>query len=307
MKNKTISEIVHCLSCGSSSLVLAKEGEQLQCESCGKTYPIKKGVPVFLSETDTEKAVETDLHKTHDSVFNYIDHYQKDGVENDYFKDRDAGTEHLDKRVHQTIFSQIKHKSGRVLDVGCGRAWVAREMCPKSYEVVSMDISLENTSVALERYPFGNHSAVVADVFNLPFNENTFDVIIASEIIEHVVDPVKFVENLIRVLKPGGTLIITTPYKEKLTYSLCVHCNKLTPLHAHIHSFDENILTSLYQGKDLAACNYLTFANQIPIHLRMHVLFRHFSFWCWRMADKFFNFIYNKPIRILVKWQKSEA
>lgn len=305
MNLKALSEIVHCQNCGEALLKANDETAELKCENCKQSYPVKSGVPVFLSETDYEKSAETAIHKEQGSVFNYVDHYQKDGVESDYFRARDAGTEHLDKRIHQTIFSHIEKKAGRILDVGCGRAWVAQKLCPLNFEVVSMDISLENTTGALERYPYPNHAAVVADVFSLPFNEGVFDYVIASEIIEHVVDPVKFVANLIKVLKPGGKLIITSPYKEKLSYSLCIHCNKPTPLHAHIHSFDENILTSLYKGDDLKSCTYHTFANKLPIHLKMHSALRFFNFRCWKTFDGLLNRIIKKPIRILVKWEKA--
>ena len=307
MTKTEILDILHCPNCKSRDLSWEEEYNKISCKECKQTYSVQQGVPVFLPAGDTENKAEPAIHEKQGSVFNYIDHYQKDGIEHDYFEERDAGTEHTDRRVREYIFSQIESDSGRVLDVGCGRAWVAQHLCPKNYEVVSMDISLENTSGALKTYPFENHAAVVADVFSLPFNENTFDVIIASEIIEHVVDPQAFVANLIRVLKPGGQLIVTTPYKEKIKYSLCVHCNKLTPLHAHIHSFDEKILTSLYSGDDIQSCEYITFANKIPIHLRMHVLLRFLSFWCWKLTDKFFNLFSKSPIRILTKWEKASS
>ncbi|WP_319229728.1 methyltransferase domain-containing protein [Draconibacterium orientale] len=303
MINKVLSEIVHCLNCG-ASLSIDEENEQLKCKKCGTSYPVKNSVAVMLPSQEAKNTAEPEIHAKQSSVFNYIDHYQKDGIEHNYFQKRDSGTEHIERRVREYVFSQIKNETGRILDVGCGRAWGAQHLCPENYEVISMDISLENTTEALKIYPFKNHSAVVADVFSLPFNENTFDYIIASEIIEHVIDPKAFIENLIRALKPGGTLIVTTPYKEKIKYSLCVHCNKLTPLHAHIHSFDEKILSSLYTRKDLQSCNYITFANKIPIHLRMHVFFRFFGFRCWKIVDRFFNLFYKSPLRILVKWQK---
>ncbi|WP_297086965.1 class I SAM-dependent methyltransferase [uncultured Draconibacterium sp.] len=304
MINRTLSEIVHCTNCGAIPLTSAEGKSQLNCKKCGANYEVKNGVLVMLPNHAAKEMADSEIHSKQSSVFNYIDHYQKDGIEHDYFQERDPGTEHIERRVREQIFSQFTNTTGKVLDVGCGRAWVAQHLCPKNYEVISMDISLKNTTEALKLYPFKNHSAIVADVFSLPFNENSFDYIIASEIIEHVVDPKIFVENLMRALKPGGTLIVTTPYKEKIRYSLCVHCNKLTPLHAHIHSFDEKILSTMYAGEDLQSCNYITFANKIPIHLRMHLFFRFFGFRCWKIADRFFNLIHNSPMRILVKWQK---
>jgi len=304
MKLTELAEIIHCLNCGRPELELSAQSGDLVCNHCNQKYGIKNGVPVFLNEKTDKNSGETDFHKGQGTSFNYIEHYRKDGTVHDYFEERDAATEHADRRVREFIFSKIKKKSGRVLDVGCGRAWVAQELCPKNYDVVSLDISLENTAEALQKYPFGNHSAVVADVFSIPFNENTFDIIIASEIIEHVIDPALFVKNLMHILNPGGTLMVTTPYKEKIRYTLCVHCNKLTPMHAHIHSFDEKILTSLYKRQDNEPCNYFTFANKIPAFLRMHVFMKYFNFWWWKKTDQLFNLIKKAPLRILVKWEK---
>lgn len=305
MRTNDFAAILHCLNCGKPDLKFTEDSDKMVCKNCDKIYSIQNGVPLFISLEDYEKKSESDLHKSHGSVFRYIDHYQKDGIEHDYFQERGAGTEHGDRRVREYIFSAIHKKTGRVLDVGCGRAWVAEALCPKNYDVVSMDISLDNTSKAVKTYSFENHSALVADVYSLPINENVFDYIIASEIIEHVADPATFIKNLIRVLKPGGTLIVTTPYKEKIKYTLCVHCNKPTPLHAHLHSFDEKSLTSLYNGKEIKSCSFYTFGNKIPIHLRMHIFMKYLNFWWWKKLDNIFNFIYNAPFRILVKWEKS--
>lgn len=304
MKIKELTGIVYCLSCGLQTLKYSAETNELLCENCNNKYSIQRGVPILLAQSNKENTFEPAIHKKHGTVFNYIDHYQKDGQECNYFEERDAGTEHTDRRVREYILSQVQKKTGRILDVGCGNAWVASKMCPENYEVFSMDISLENTAGALEKYPFENHSAVVADVFSLPFNDNVFDYIIASEIIEHVIDPAVFVKNLLRILKPGGSLIVTTPYKEKIRYSLCVHCNKLTPLFAHIHSFDEKKLLSLYQGLNLKSTEYYTFANKLPVHLRMHIFLKYFNFLWWKKTDQLLNAFYNVPLRILVKWEK---
>ncbi|QGY45337.1 methyltransferase domain-containing protein [Maribellus comscasis] len=293
-----------CIYCKSHDLKIMEQSNVLVCENCKQKYNIRNDVPVLLRQDKEEDLSKSDIHQKQETNFNYIDHYQKDGVEFNYFEERDRGTEHMNKRVGEYILSQIKNKSGKILDVGCGKAWVAKELCPRGCEVVSMDISLENTSEALKRYPFENHAAVVADVFSLPFKENVFDYIVASEIIEHVADPAKFVENLIRVLKPGGSLIVTTPYKEKIRYSLCVHCNNPTPLHAHIHSFDERILKDLYKAADLESYESFTFGNKIPVHLRMHGFLKFFNFWCWKKMDQVLNLIYNAPLRILAKWEK---
>jgi ubiquinone/menaquinone biosynthesis C-methylase UbiE len=55
----------------------------------------------------------------------------------------------------------------------------------------------------------------------------------------------KGIAEVNRVLKSGGTLIVSVPYKEKITYTRCIHYGKLTPLWGHIQSFDENKLKKL--------------------------------------------------------------
>ncbi len=303
MKDQKLPEILKCIHCGHEGL--NSGGKQLACPECNREYPVSENVPVLLPEKENAEMEKSGIHQKLGTTFNYIDHYQKDAFESDYFAERDAGTEHSDKRVWQYIASEINGNEGRILDVGCGKAWVAGLFCPKGFEVVSMDISLRNTSKALKLHPHKNHAAVVADVFSLPFAQNSFDYIIASEIIEHVQDPQLFTEKLIYALKPGGKLIVTTPYKEKLQYSLCIHCNKPTPMHAHIHSFNEKILTTLYKGSDLKSVHYKTFISKIAVHFRLHIVFKHLGFSWWKNLDKMLNRLYNSPTRIMVVWKKS--
>ena len=148
------------------------------------------------------------------------------------------------------------------------------------------------------------HFGIAADSFHLPFNDHSFDCIIASEIIEHVIEPKDFIKELFRVVKSGGSLIITTPYKEKILYYLCIHCNKKTPANAHIHSFDEKKLASLYSGSDLESFKYETFGNKLLLYLRTYVILQFFPFWMWKIKDRFANWIYNKPVHIICVYKK---
>lgn len=212
-------------------------------------------------------------------TFNYKEHYQTDAVEFDYFEERKGATEHDARRLSEYIISKIPKKVESILDVGCGNGWVAKEFIPKGKKVFSLDISLTNPGKAKKLYPGDKHFPVTADSFHLPFNIESFDCVIASEIIEHVFDPAEFINELFRVVKRGGQLIITTPYKEKLIYYLCVHCNKKTPANAHIHSFDEKKLESLYSGNDLESFRFETFGNKALLHLRTYVILQFFPFW----------------------------
>jgi len=237
-------------------------------------------------------------------TFNYKEHYQTDAVEFDYFEERKGATAHNERRVREFIISKVPKDDDSILDVGCGNGWAAKEFLSKGKKVTSLDISLTNPSKAKQLYQSQNHFGIVADSFHLPFNNESFDCVIASEIIEHVVDPAGFIKELFRVVKRGGQLIITTPYKEKLIYYLCIHCNQKTPANAHIHSFDEKKLQSLYSGNDLESFKYETFGNKALIFLRTYVILQYFPFWLWKIKDRIANFFINRPVHIICIYKK---
>lgn len=236
--------------------------------------------------------------------FDYLTHYKTDADEFNYFEKRIGATEHEERRVREVIISQVPKNVKTVLDVGCGSGWVAKEFLQKNKKVISLDISKSNPQKVKQLYPFQNHFQVVADSFKLPFESNTIDCVIASEIIEHVVDPKSFLKELFRVVSENGSLIISTPYKEKLRYVLCIHCNKKTPVNAHLHSFDEYALKELYKEKDLKKFTSIIFGNKALIFLRTHVLLKIFPLSLWLAVDWLVNKIYNKPLHIVCVYKK---
>jgi 2-polyprenyl-3-methyl-5-hydroxy-6-metoxy-1,4-benzoquinol methylase len=225
----------------------------------------------------------------------------------DYFEQRTGGTEHDERRVREYILSKIPATAETVLDVGCGRGWIAKELIDKKDFICSLDISYTNPDKVLDAYPGENHSAVVADALHLPFRDNAFDCVVASEVVEHIETPELFIKELFRCVKPGGKLIITTPYKEKIQYYLCIHCNKPTPVNTHLHSFDENKLRELYNEDDLADFRWIAFGNKALLHLRMHVFLKYLPFGLWKLIDSLANLFINKRAHILAEYIKSNG
>lgn len=236
--------------------------------------------------------------------FNYVEHYKTDAGEFDYFEERKGATAHDERRVHEYIRSVFDKKTNTILDVGCGSAWVAQTFLPENKNVISFDIALTNVQKARNIFPDKKHFGIAGDSFFLPIKSNSIDCVIASEIIEHVIDPKSFARELFRVVKPGGSLIITTPYKEVLRYYLCIHCNKKTPVNAHIHSFDENILTGFLSENETSKKVIKIFGNKILIFLRTYVILKFFPFGLWKLTDKLCNLFINKPAHILIKYVK---
>ena len=230
--------------------------------------------------------------------FDYLTHYEQDAEHFDYFEEARGATAHSERRLREYILSEVPPNSKSVLDVGCGSAWVAKAFQSSGRFVCSLDVSLANTSKALKRYPLSNHVAVVADSYHLPFKNGSFDCVIAAEIIEHLHDPQAFATEVMRVLKPGGTAIISTPYKERLVYEICIHCNQPTPHNAHLHSWDETQLSRLF-AVDNNTISFQTFNNKLLLFARTYPLLQFFPFAIWKIVDSVVNKIY-KPVNCIL-------
>lgn len=238
--------------------------------------------------------------------FNYTNHYKIDAEKFDYFENRKGASAHDERRVREFVASMVAKKHKIILDVGSGSAWAANTFIKKGKKVISLDISLNNALKAKKINPHPEHFVVVADSLNLPFRNSCVDCVIASEVIEHIIEPCAFANELFRVVKVNGDLIISTPYKETIQYTLCIHCNKITPLHAHLHSFDEFKLLNLLDYKDNVTAKLIKFGNKWLIFSGTYILLRYLNFGLWRIVDAIFNLIIRKPAHIIAALKKTK-
>lgn len=252
----------------------------------GERFEIKNGVPILLINTIDTKLAQSDLHQQSGTEFQYKEHYQNDAEAYDYAATivNPIEAEEI-KRLHQNILSQIPQNANLILDIGCGGAWLANALVPKGKKVISTDISDINPIKAIQNLPAENHWGLVADVFDMPIKAQSIDCIIASEIIEHVPQPKLFIEKLFELLKPNGTLIITTPYNEFIRTSLCIHCNRLTPQNAHLHSFNEANLSQI-KPQNCSRYEFKVFNSKLLVHTHVQYLLRFLPLNVWNWFDQ---------------------
>lgn len=100
----------------------------------------------------------------------------------------------------------------KVLEVGCGQGDFTFFLHDKGADITGSDFSGFAVEKAIERNKVRKSAAdfVVADAHSLPFENNVFDLVFSCECLEHVHDPQKALNELYRVLKPGGKVILTT-------------------------------------------------------------------------------------------------
>ena len=284
-------DILRCPDTG-EDLALSDNGRQISTGT--RTFPVNDDIPTFLEK------------KENGDVFDYTTHYTTDAEEFDYFSDETDPLTALHLKLLRTlVMNHVPDTATLVLDVGCGSAFVAQHLCPRGKKVVSMDIAYANAHKALSRYPNENHAAVVADAYHLPFADSSFDCIIASEIIEHTVDPRGFVASLLSKLKPGGTLIVSTPYKEQIAYSLCIHCNRKTPHNAHLHSFDEEKVRRMVAPLHAEIKGIRLVGNKLLLRTHLSVLLSHLGMPVWKSCDRIANSLIHKANHFIITITKS--
>jgi SAM-dependent methyltransferase len=110
------------------------------------------------------------------------------------------------------VSGSVQHPVDRILDIGCGFGWTIGSLAGKSNELWGIDTDQEALLEAQQSYP--NIKFIHQTAASLPFESNLFDVVILSEVIEHVGDENKqlVIDEAWRVLKDGGLFVFTAPY-----------------------------------------------------------------------------------------------
>ncbi|RLS40529.1 MAG: class I SAM-dependent methyltransferase [Planctomycetota bacterium] len=119
-------------------------------------------------------------------------------------------------RTQARIVSNYVRKHGigkRLLDIGCGRGLRLLEFRREGFEVHGCDFSEESVSYLRDCHHI---SADVADVstLNTVYEANSFDIVTAFYVIEHVVDVEEVFRSCLRLLKPGGVIVAVCPLSD---------------------------------------------------------------------------------------------
>jgi ubiquinone/menaquinone biosynthesis C-methylase UbiE len=136
-----------------------------------------------------------------------------------------------------------KYARGRVgLDLGCGTGLITRHI-DLEY-TVGLDLNLWAIAKAGSHVKKGVQF-VVGDAENLPLASDTFDVVVCTDVLEHLLEPQKAVSDIFRVLKTGGVLVGTVPSKNlvwKYRKAITTTCPVCEPFHNNFSKREVKIL-----------------------------------------------------------------
>lgn len=112
----------------------------------------------------------------------------------------------LDRRLKMAR-GLVDFNDKRILDAGCGIGMFMEKFSEFSNDVYGFEPDPRKVEIAKKKF----RNVAVSGAEKLPYKDNFFDIIWFHEVLEHVDDDRKSVRELVRVLKPGGKLIIFTP------------------------------------------------------------------------------------------------
>ena len=184
------------------------------------------GIPVFSE-------VNNYINNYEKISLDHVEHFNRTGknpfMEEGYWKSVEDTTKELIKKYSKT--------NDKILDVGVGLGRLLENF--QNLDRYGMDISSHYLKIAAEK----GINCCMSLIEDMPYEDNTFDVITCTDVLEHVLDINLGVKNILRVLKPNGILIIRVPYKEDISWYLSDDC----PYDfVHVRAFDENTLKAIF-------------------------------------------------------------
>jgi SAM-dependent methyltransferase len=189
----TVIEIAACPDCYSS---LELRGSGLRCTKCGREFETRSGIPILLPSSADATGTR------------YLANYEAMATD-DLAKPFEGNRPARHQKLKEFIGS-VANK--RVLDIGSSDATYLRQM--DADVKVALDIAIEYlVKIPAESRVIG----ICGDAEQLPIKAGYFDVVIISDVLEHVLHPERVAEHLLRISRPDTRLIVHVPWEEDLS------------------------------------------------------------------------------------------
>ena len=166
--------------------------------------------------------------------------------------------------VREALAMYVNDRSStKILEVGSGLGYLTYSLNKAGYNVTGMDVSQTAVNQAVKN--FGEHY-ICKDLFEFArHSPESFDIVILTEVIEHVGDPLAFIKAIFGLLKPGCRTIITTPNKSFFPPEV-IWASDLPPVHCWWFSEDS---MNYIAGKLKAGINFINFRDYYKMNYHL--------------------------------------
>jgi ubiquinone/menaquinone biosynthesis C-methylase UbiE len=151
-----------------------------------------------------------------------------------------------DWQIRSTFLRGEVRAGDRALDLGCGTGDFTALLAQAGAHALGVDVAEAALARARAQHPRLDFRLIPIDA-PLPFDDNSFDLVWSSEVIEHVADTGRWLSEARRVLSPSGRLLLTTPDHGRLRLVLGGIERFSEPLGDHLHLYTRRSLTTLLQ------------------------------------------------------------
>ncbi|TLY28382.1 MAG: methyltransferase domain-containing protein [Nitrospirae bacterium] len=205
-KRAILSDLLVCPLCRG----ILKEGqEEYECLDCHKTYPVTNDIPRFLPDlSDKEQQVKRSFNLEH-------------------LRYTDSRHLHFTPRLVQQWLDEIQlppeyFKGKLVLDAGCGSGRWTYAMASLGATVVAVDLTEAGAEITHQATAHMDNVAVLqASLFQLPFNPESFDLVVSWGVLHHTPDTKKAFARIAPLVKPGGQLYVMVYEKQNIVKAFC--------------------------------------------------------------------------------------
>lgn len=138
--------------------------------------------------------------------------------------------------------------NGRVLEIGCGSGRITEKVVARASETVLVDISSNMLEIAKARAlkaATGSVTTHVGSAYELPLETNSVDAVVSINVLSHIEQPLSFLTETARVVRPGGTVVLNFPIWNSLFLpaALLVKARK--------RAFNFNVYSRWYSSREV--------------------------------------------------------
>jgi len=213
----------------------------VQCSACGLVYLNPRPTPEMLIKL-------------------YNDYHIRNG------KDANTWERLMKKNFMETsaLLNRLFPERGRILDIGCGYGYFIKMMENAGWAAVGIEPSSRTSGYAKDK----GLAVIETTIDDAEFPEESFDVITAFYVLEHLFDPLSAVRKIFMLLKPGGLTVLRVPNTTPIVKFLAIFKikNNLYDLPFHLYDFSLKTIRLLFEKAGFSSIKVIPGSPTFPNH-----------------------------------------